>query len=330
VLANQNEFKRAFAADIGGVFDHQAIPTFIVAGDPEVWDSWIGHLGSPASILRHELAHQLSAAVMPRQPHWFAEGLAQFLETVRVSDDGGSVVAGGMNMIAFQKYLYTQGVPLRRLLAWTGWTDTHGDGERYGLYGEAWMFVHWLYDTRAEAFAHYQADLAKGIDPERALASAFPGFNADNLDTQIYRYAHEATFHEFSRPLRRTEITFREEPMSEAEVHLARARIAFAAANDFKGGDRDALVTAGRIEATLTLELDDTIVETALLVTWLPRRTRQALAGTVTFAHPDDARAFELLGALSDEAGEKERAYRRARELRTSQACWPSHCPDIR
>jgi hypothetical protein len=321
VLADQKEFGAAMGGDVAGVFDHDAVPTFIVAGDPETWDSWVGHLGSPSSILRHEMAHQLSAAVMPRQPHWFAEGLAQFLETVRVSDDGASVVAGGMNMNAFQVYLHTQDVPLRRLLEWSGWTDSHSDRERYGLYGQAWIFVHWLYDTRAEAFARYQADLAKGADPKRAFANAFPGFDADTLDNTMYRYAHAADFHEFSRPLHRTQITFREEPMSGAEVHLARARIAFASASHFKpGADQDALVAEGRRETMLAIEDDDTIVETALVATWLPRPSRLALAGTVTFAHPDDARAFELLGELSDQAAEKERAYRRALELRPDNA----------
>jgi hypothetical protein len=316
VLADRKQFKAAFGADVAGVFDHMAIPTFIVAGDPEDWDSWVGHLGSPSSILRHEMAHQLSAAVMPHQPQWFAEGLAQFLETVRVSDDGASVVAGGMNMNAFQKYLYTEGVPFRRLLEWGGWTDSHWDGERHGLYGEAWVFVHWLYDTRAVALARYQADLAKGVDPGRAFASAFSDLDRDTIDTEIYRYAHDATFREFAHPFHRTEITFREESMSGAEVHLARARIAFAAADGFKpGGDREGLVADGQRETTLAIDLDDTIVEAALLATWLPRSARLALAGTVTFAHPDDARAFELLGAMSDQPKEKERAYRRALEL---------------
>src|SRR5882724_7636334 len=134
------------------------------------------------------MAHQLSAAVMPRQPDWFAEGLAQFLETARASDDGQSVIVGGMNMPAFQSYLNLDRVSLGRLLQWTGWTDARDEYERGGLYGDAWVFVHWLADTKPEAFAKFQASLAKTVDPKQAFDEAFPGFDPGLAETEMYTY----------------------------------------------------------------------------------------------------------------------------------------------
>jgi hypothetical protein len=110
-LANKDDFKSAFGSVIAGVFSSRPIPTFIISGDPEKWETGMYRWGGPTSILRHEMAHQLSAAVMPDQPHWFAEGLAQFLETVHPSDDGASVVVGEFNAHAFESYERAWRVP---------------------------------------------------------------------------------------------------------------------------------------------------------------------------------------------------------------------------
>jgi hypothetical protein len=42
----------------------------------------------------HELAHYLSRFFLLRQPRWFAEGLASFLETVHLEEGGTKAVFG--------------------------------------------------------------------------------------------------------------------------------------------------------------------------------------------------------------------------------------------
>jgi len=52
-------------------------------------------LGAPSSLLRHEMAHQLSRPSC-RDSQLGSRGTGSVLETVRVSDDGASVVVGAM------------------------------------------------------------------------------------------------------------------------------------------------------------------------------------------------------------------------------------------
>src|SRR5215475_9646187 len=62
-----------------------AEPTILIsAGDVE----------QVPEIIAHELAHYISSYLFPRQPFWFAEGLAQFLESVGKVDDQGRRWAG--------------------------------------------------------------------------------------------------------------------------------------------------------------------------------------------------------------------------------------------
>jgi hypothetical protein len=315
-LASTGQFERVLGPGVAGIFSSVAIPTFIVAGSPSHWEQGPQILGARGSTLRHELAHQLSAAMMPARPGWFTEGFAQFLETVHPSDDGTAVVVGGTELSAFQGYLQNRQVRLRRLLAWTGWSDSRDERERWGLYGHAWVFVHWLFDTKPAAFARYQSELASGTDFRRAFALAFPGFDPDTAEPEVDAYAHGTPFGEVLRPLVRTKIDIDERPMTEAEVRVARARVALTASHHLEGKEKKLLAEECQREATAAMELNPTIVEVLLFATWLPDEERLALVRSAAFEHPRDGRIFALLADLTNEANERETAFRNALELR--------------
>src|SRR5215469_2476858 len=101
VFSNGIDFERYFGRLIGGIFFHQVPPYAVMYGTPDRWE----HLDllstkETTSLLRHELVHHLAACLYRRQPRWFAEGLAQFLETVRTGHDGKTVVVGAANLQA--------------------------------------------------------------------------------------------------------------------------------------------------------------------------------------------------------------------------------------
>ena len=48
-----------------------------------------------------------------RQPKWYSEGLAEFLEAVYYSEDGRSVVLGGVNTESYLAYKAVRTVTLR-------------------------------------------------------------------------------------------------------------------------------------------------------------------------------------------------------------------------
>jgi Tfp pilus assembly protein PilF len=64
------------------------------------------------------------------------------------------------------------------------------------------------------------------------------------------------------------------------------------------------------------MELNPTIVEVLLFATWLPDEERLALVRSAAFEHPRDGRIFALLADLTNEANERETAFRNALELR--------------
>src|SRR6185436_221833 len=126
---------------------------FYLYGLPSQWDSRTTLLAESTSVVRHEMTHQLAAAVFSHEPRWFAEGLAQFLETVHESDDHKSVVVGAVNVEALRLYATFRTISTKRVLAWTEQISTLSDAENAGLYAMSWMLVHFLYNTRPEPFA---------------------------------------------------------------------------------------------------------------------------------------------------------------------------------
>ena len=151
-LASDLEFHRLFGPHTGGIFTHAGVyPSLCLSGPPSDWVRGTG--GSAGSTLRHELAHQLAAAVFPAlPPRWFTEGLATMLETVRVSSDRASVFIGRPNAERLQQIPFGEAIPLPRLLNWSGDINDLSPPETAGLYSKSWLFFFWLYQTQGEPF----------------------------------------------------------------------------------------------------------------------------------------------------------------------------------
>jgi hypothetical protein len=75
---------------------------------------------------------------------WFAEGIAQFLETIRLSDDGPSVIVRDNNAEARASFLKYRAVTLMDALTWHGSDGELSDVEMLGRYGTSWVLFHWL------------------------------------------------------------------------------------------------------------------------------------------------------------------------------------------
>ena len=182
ILSSRAEFEHWVGPWIGGVFEGGSHPVFVLSGRPGDWGSSSGYVdggGSPVSSatsfpLRHELAHQLSAVVYPRRPQWFSEGLAAFLETTHRTRDGTAVVLGEVNRDALSKWKANATVSVRDILEWDERPKEIVNDKTPALHGKSWWFVNWLFNIRREAFASYQVELARGVEPKRAWARAHP------------------------------------------------------------------------------------------------------------------------------------------------------------
>jgi Flp pilus assembly protein TadD len=319
VLSNGLDFERFFSRKATGLFSGGDRPTFFLHGHPDRWDERSTLAAESTSVVRHEMAHQLAAAVYAHEPRWFAEGIAQFLETVHESDDHKSVIVGAVNVEALRTYNTFRTTSVRQLLEWTEEVSALSDAESHGLYGLSWMLVHFLYNTRPDPFARYQVELSKGTEPARAWEAAFANVNPDSLDSEIQNYSKRGDYEEFSLPLRSTPVTAAAERLSPADAHVARARLYRAAASFAQPSERAERKAAAGSELKAALELDPTNVEALEMSEGAPLTERLAGARRAAAAHPDDPRVFRLLGSLlksdGSERAERESAFRQAVKL---------------
>ena len=319
VFANGLDFERHFGRNIAGVFFHEVPPFAVMYGHPAKWEHRAS-LATPetTSVLRHELVHHLAASIYRRQPRWFSEGLAQFLETVRTGDDGKSVVVGAANLDAMQKYRSFRSLTVADALAWSGKLDALPEATLHGLYGLSWVMVHWLYNEHSEQFAQFQALLAKGIDPDKAWKIILPGLNTPDLDAAVNQYVRHGNYQEYLAPFVDPAPPLQESPLGEADVHAERARVAMAAARS--SVDRASHEKEAQEELATALRIDPSAASALVLRFGLAApKDRAAIARQLTQAHPEDGRGWLLLGEALREGGagpEREAALKKAVALR--------------
>ena len=220
VLANGLDFERYFGRKTGGLFLHTTPPMFFLFGSPDRWELRRSAHRPDRSVLRHEMAHELSGEVWPNQPRWFAEGLANFLEPVFYSDDEKNVVLGGINYTALSCYRRVRTTTLSDVLTWKEGTGTLAMREAMGLYGYSWLFVHWLYHKHPEQFIHYMDALSRQ-EPDEAIKIVLAEFDANTLDQELYEYQRHGRFDDMLLPLLETpidEAKLPEQLLSKAQV----------------------------------------------------------------------------------------------------------------
>ncbi len=206
VLANGLDFEQHFGRLTAGVFLHSSPPMFFLYGSPSRWELRRSAHRPDDSVLRHEMAHELSYEVWPVQPRWFAEGLANFLEPVFYAEDEQNVVLGGINFGALSDYRRVRTTNLTDALAWKEGLAGLAQREAMGLYGISWLFMHWLYHKHPEMLGRYLDELRRGTAPEKALQIAMPNLDPAAVDREIHEYQRHGQFEDILRPLVRTPI----------------------------------------------------------------------------------------------------------------------------
>jgi tetratricopeptide (TPR) repeat protein len=159
----------------------------------------------------HEVAHHVSSFLFVRQPPWFSEGLAAFLQTVAAverpiepgtgshivrgqRDHGGAVGAVPMRIAAGLQE--APRVSFNELWDWNGGDDRSGSS--YHLYG--WLLYHWLWNTRSKDLSTFQQRLSNGDDPREAWRLSFPDLDPANasaaakVDDALEGYRHSGRY----------------------------------------------------------------------------------------------------------------------------------------
>lgn len=255
-------------------------------------------------LVAHELVHVLSHHVIHRQPRWFGEGLAGFLEGAGVKGFLGARAVGSPPGPDVEFIELAVKPPARDALEWQQgrWPLEH-------LYWKSFLIVHYLFNERNAAFVELKARLAAGENPRAAWNAVFPEWSLDRgdavekLDAVLARYA--------GVHLRRTPL-----PAAPAAPEVSLRRL--------PGPEVHALrldLPHRWTPQVRSAEEQEALAEDASHVRALEARARErkdlavALARQAVTAHPEDARAWEFLGNVLErerDAKEREAAFRRA------------------
>ena len=89
---------------------------------------------------------------------------------------------------------------MRDAVAWSRGNASLEETEVNGLYGTSWALFHWLYNTQTDAFNQYQVALARK-ESGAIFEKAFPKFDADKANLELYQYMKHGKFLETAMPL---------------------------------------------------------------------------------------------------------------------------------
>jgi tetratricopeptide (TPR) repeat protein len=223
---------------------------------------------------------------------------------------------GAVNLEAIRKYNSFRSLRVADALTWSAKLDTLSEGNVHGLYGLSWVMVHWMYNQHPAQFDELQRLLARGIDPDKAWKILLPGLQTPDIDAELRQYVSHGGYQEFLAPFTDPKPPLKEVPLTEADVHAERARVALGAsrwASDQAGHRKEA-----QEELATALKIDPTDANALVLSFQLATgEDRSATAHKLTEAHPDDGRGWMLLGELLKGATpEREAALKKAVALR--------------
>ena len=269
------------------------------------------------SVQAHELAHYLSRFFLLRQPRWFSEGLAAFLQTVELSE-GGTQAVFGKPLPQYLSYVQARTwMTLEELWRWDA--RVHTADELHQHYASSWLWFHYLLNEHGPRFTDFQMRLARAEEPRKAFEAAFAG--AGDLEAGVQRYVAGGHFGIWSFPLEEVAPEMRERELEGAEVHAIRARLFLTGKGAWEERKK-----AAQLEVAQALRENPTQVSAVQLQADFTEdhAERLALAEALVKAHPDSGPAWGLLArahaAVGSPMAVQEQALVRAVELSPDDA----------
>ncbi|HXN40170.1 MAG TPA: hypothetical protein VN918_00180, partial [Myxococcaceae bacterium] len=216
VLRDDVEFQQLFEHAFGGIFLRHNFTQFVLFYGRPANAGWFSQ--RVGTTLKHELTHHLSAYFLRRQPHWLSEGIASYMETLEISDDGESAVVGFSNPQLL-------GVPPARTQDVLAWTNRAPDVDGMRLYAGSWLLVHWMMNVQPEKFGDFQQRLNKGEEAESAWKNAFPETNLDKLNDDLRHYREHGQYRTLKVRVPPVDTVHLGRTLEDAEVHAIRAHL---------------------------------------------------------------------------------------------------------
>lgn len=302
VFARATEFARFATA-------YSAGETRAVSGyEPTIVFSRNTRIGM-ASIGAHELAHQLSSWYMPLQPRWLAEGVATFLETIRVDKQTGIAYVGAPPAERVAELGANEAFDTEQLFA-AGSPGLDGVGQIPHFYAQSWVLLHYLIEEQQAPFARFQRRLRDMTDWRSAFDWAMPeGLSpGPELNERLARHWADRKNWPFvaAKPVVLEVFEPTVTRMSQANVHGLFAWLSLP--------DRD--VAEREVNEALRLDPNELYaLRTQLYGLPTSADGRDAIARRALVAHPNDIEAWLMaIDALKSDA-EARAAIQRAKQL---------------
>jgi hypothetical protein len=185
------EFERRFGKQtMGFAVTGETEVTLCLYGPPDRWfvRNEANYEGTQ-SVLVHELAHAVLSRYFTRQTKWFAEGMAQYLETFQWLD-AETLRLGDPNLDAYGAYRAIRSLSVNDMLEWRSMNER--DLKVAGLYGLSWAFMHYARNVEPRAFGPFLASVAQD-GAESAFRQHFGG-RGEKLDQAIYGYMKQGQY----------------------------------------------------------------------------------------------------------------------------------------
>ncbi len=211
---------------------------------------------SRTAVLYHEYTHLYLRANYATLPLWLNEGLAQYYETVRITDSWAEV-----GRVQSDKLEWARHQDLMTLDALAGMQTgarayLRDNSIQRAFYAESWLLTHYLQSKaggRADRFAAFLAQLRTGAKPRAAFDAAFAAGDWDAVTQELPAYFDRIAFEntrkvEFAGPLANVAIATRELPAGEALQALGALVLSYGP--DRQGDALDHLRTAATWDST--------------------------------------------------------------------------------
>lgn len=241
-------------------------------------------------IVAHELTHYMADAAMPRQPRWFAEGLATYFETGHFTGEGRFVL-GRVREGRFAE-IHSLGL-LRPSALLSG--EIKPDDRRF--YSSSWLLVHYLMTEQSAAFQEYQKELRRGVSDERAWQHAFPALTPEALDKEFAAYVLRGEYAYFELPIEEPSLdTPRERVLTRADEYALQAILW--AANLREKVEQDGRRAREAIAQALSVDSEHFLANALHVAYLLHDDSARALVAAKRLCerHPERWLSWELLG----------------------------------
>ncbi len=284
-------------------------PVIVMDGGGDIYSG----KAAARNVQAHELAHYLSRFMLVRQPRWFAEGLATYLETVSLGKEGTEAVIGLPHAQSLAYVRLARWMKLEGLWRWD--QELRSIEDPTGHYASSWLWVYYLMEEHGQRFSDFQVRLALAEDPKKAFEEAFAG--AGDLEEGLRRFIERGNFPRRAVPMPQVPVELEIREMEGAEVHALRARL------HLMGSGRDWKEQSEQVQLEVAQGVSEnpTNVSVALLQASFISNAQEhlAVAETLVKARPDEGLAWGLLGRALQRARSpvdlQEQAYVRAVEL---------------